>query len=201
MFELAGVTLRSMTTWEIRREGELGRTEHAELATMLRAAYPDFPTAFTGELTWYGSRPEARVIGKDGDRVIAHAGVLRRFVRISEGGAPMEVLVGNVGLVAVHPESQGRGIGRELGTRVTALLDELAVPFGLLMCGEHSVGYYEALGWSRLPEVHVRYLDFEQRDPYRVIDEQCATTMVLPVRVPLRAWPMVDRLDWAGSQV
>jgi len=81
------------------------------------------------------------------------------------------------------------------------VLSGLSVPFGLVLCDPGIVGYYRGLGWHRLPEVDVRYLDFEQRDPFRVVSERCATTMVLPVRVPLSAWPTAQRLELAGSQV
>lgn len=95
---------------------------HAELAALLRAAYPHFPDHFAGRRSWSYVRPEVRVVGRAGRGVIATAGALRRFIEV--GG--QDQLVAIVGLVAVHPEHQATGVGTTLMARVAGALADLS---------------------------------------------------------------------------
>jgi nodulation protein A len=93
--------------WSAVREGTVSLDDHAALGVLLRAAYSHVPEHFAGMRSWSYVRPEARVIGWDDASAMATAGVLRRFIEI--GGT--DQLVAVVGLVAVHPERQGSGVG------------------------------------------------------------------------------------------
>jgi nodulation protein A len=66
------------------------------------------------------------------DPPIAHLGLLRRFLRVPDSGASL--LVGDVGLVAVDPDFQGKGIGGELLNQTSRTMTDLALPFGFLTC-------------------------------------------------------------------
>lgn len=171
--------------WETAREGDVPIETHAELAALLRAAYPHFPDHFAGRRSWSYLRPEVRVIGRAGRGAIATAGALRRFIEV--GG--QDQLVAIVGLVAVHPEDQANGVGITLMKRVAAALADLAVPFGLLMCAERHLGFYRRCGWHQLAARPVRYSPDDTSEPQEFVDEIATTAMVLPIHSTLSKWP------------
>jgi nodulation protein A len=182
--------------WESVREGDVSLETHAELAALLRAAYPHFPEHFAGRRSWSYVRPEVRVIGRAGRSAVATAGALRRFVEI--GG--QDQLVAIVGLVAVHPENQATGVGLALMRRVAATLSNLGVPFGLLMCAERHVGFYQRAGWHLLSPRPVRYSPDDTSQPQAFVDEIATTALVLPVRSALPDWPD-GAMNWHGASV
>ncbi|MFI6244361.1 hypothetical protein ACIBEF_31385 [Micromonospora sp. NPDC050795] len=188
-----------MTPWTFAREGTLDPAGHAEIAATLRAAFPTYPGAFEGRRSWAGARPELRVTIRDDAGVAAHAGVLRRFIQVVGPDRTVEQLVAVVGLVAVRPDRQGSGIGRQIGAGIAAALDELAVPFGLLGCNEPVRGYYRSIGWQPLPPTRSFYCPLDVEDPARVTDSSDGW-FVLPVTEPFDRWPGGD-LHWNGAQV
>jgi len=109
--------------WRLVWESDLSDDEHAALARLFGRAYPRHAERFSGGRSWSGARPEARVVGSLDDRPVAHLGLLRRFLRVPATGASL--LVGDVGLVAVDPDLQGRGIGRRLLDQARQVLLEL----------------------------------------------------------------------------
>src|SRR4051794_41598678 len=80
--------------------------DHASLAALLARAFPR-SRSIGGERSWSSARPELRLVGRADGQGVAHAAVLRRFLQI-DGRAP---LVGDVGLVAVHPAPHRPGFG------------------------------------------------------------------------------------------
>jgi nodulation protein A len=182
--------------WETVREGDVSIETHAELAALLRAAYPHFPDHFAGRRSWSYVRPEVRVIGRAGRGAIATAGALRRFIEV--GG--QDQLVAIVGLVAVHPENQATGVGITLMRRVAAVLSDLAVPFGLLMCAERHVGFYRRAGWHQLSARPVRYSPDDTSEPQAFVDEIATTAMILPIRSTLSDWPQ-GSMNWHCASV
>ena len=161
--------------------------DHASLAALLAQAFPR-TRSIGGEQSWSSARPELRLVGRAVGQVVAHAGVLRRFLQI-KGRAQ---LVGDVGLVAVDPARHGTGLGAALLTQVRAALCELGVPFGFLTCGERVAGFYARGGWAWVP------------GPTRMIRADGRTqvyggvSMVLALATPLDAWPSgrIDRNGW-----
>lgn len=180
--------------WSACREGRITMGEHAELAVLLRAAYAHIPEFFGGVRTWSYVRPEARVTGWDGEGPAAHAGVLRRFLQIDG----TDQLTAVVGLVAVRPGLQRQGVGLALLERVRAFLGELAVPFGILMCAEHHVAFYERGGWRRLSPRRSVYSPDDTTEPRPFVDEVTRTTLVLPVTG--EDWPDGE-IHWNGATV
>lgn len=180
--------------WSACREGRITMGEHAELAVLLRAAYAHVPEHFGGVRTWSSVRPEARVMGRDGEGPAAHAGVLRRFLQVDG----TDRLTAVVGLVAVRPGLQRRGVGLALLERVRAFLGELAVPLGILMCAEHHVAFYERGGWRRLSPRRAVYSPDDTTEPRPFVDEITRTTLVLPVTQ--EDWPDGE-IHWNGATV
>lgn len=174
--------------WSVVWEDDLD--DHAAVAELLARAFPRSFTPFGGQRSFSSARPERRLLARDGARVIAHAGILRRFVQVA--GQPQ--LVGDVGLVAVDPDRQGTGLGGLLLTRTAAELHALGMPFGLLTCGAHVEGFYARGGWVAVPGP-TRMVRADGR-----VQVYGGVTMVLPVREPLGRW-LVGRVDRNGQEV
>ena len=172
--------------WSLTWEDELDDSDRDELAALLVRCFPRARTLFVGAL------PEARVVGRVHGRVVAHLGILRRFLRLP--AADRSLLVGDVGLVGVDPDRQGRGLGRELLGAAARELHRLELPFGFLTCGHHVVRFYAGGGWVQVP------------NPARMIGSNGrpevygAASMVLPVRAGMDRWPS-GLLDRNGFEV
>ena len=169
-------------TWSVSRETELDDAAHGSLAALLGRAYAAQSVRFGDGRSWAGARPELRVVARAGETPVAHAGIIRRFLRALPDGP--DVLVGDVGLVAVDPDRHGSGLGRALMAQVVTTLVDLDVPFGFVSCGHAVEGFYRAAGWTRLPGVSVHLIDTHHRtrvDP--------GPAMVHAAGRPLSAWP------------
>lgn len=182
-------------SWAVLAEGDLTLPDHEAIAAMLAQAFPDWDHWYVGGRSWSGMQPERRIVATVDDVVVAHLGVRRMFVDV--GGH--DQLVGAVGLVGVTPRLQGHGLGRELLARAATLLDELAVPFGLLGTGEDRVPFYTAHGWRTLPETAAWYSAFTADGAgLTVVDDE--GWLVLPVRASFAEWPGGE-LHWNAQQV
>jgi nodulation protein A len=175
-------------SWALTWEDDLRADEHRRLAVLLAQAFPRSRTDFSGTRSWSSGRPELRLVAWRDGRAVAHLGILRRFLRLSERDT--SVLVGDVGLVAVAPQEQGAGLGRELLRRGDAALRGLDVPFGYLTCGEHVAPFYERCGWRRVSG-GTRMIRADGR-----VQVYGGASMVRTVRASLDEWPdgcLVDR--------
>ena len=188
--------------WSAAWEDDLAPADHDDVGALLARAFGRAGAPFGPGRSWASARPERRIVASSGGAVVAHVGLLRRFVQIGDAaeiGDAAQIgdvgqLVGDVGLVAVHPDRHGTGLGAALLARCAAELDRLAVPFGLLTCGDHVAGFYASAGWVRVP------------GPTRMVRADGtvqvygAATMVLPVRVAVDAWP-AGRVERNGLEV
>lgn len=177
-------------SWSLTWEDDVTPDEHAALAVLFARCFPRSRTPFTGFRSWSSGRPELRLVGRDGTRVVAHLGILRRFLQV-DGRTQ---LVGDVGLVAVDPAAQGRGVGRVLLARAAGVLRELEMPFGFLTCGEQVEGFYARGGWRRVDDL-TRMVRADG-----TVQVYGGVSMVLPVRAPLDEWP-VGQVDRNGLEV
>ena len=178
-------------SWALTWEDDVTLDEHAALAVLFSRCYPNSRTPFTGFRSWSSGRPELRIIGRDGPRIVAHAGVLRRFLQADDHGQ----LVGDVGLVGTDPAVQGSGAGAELMRRVAGALRALEIPFGFLTCGEHVAGFYARAGWERVDNP-TRMVRADGR-----VQVYGGVSMVLPVCAPITAWPAGVQVDRNGLEV
>jgi nodulation protein A len=174
--------LRWSSTWE----NDLDEDAHAELAGLLARCFPRSPR-LGGTRSWSGGRPELRLCGRLDGRPVAHLGILRRHLRVA--GAETDVLVGDVGLVAVDPDVQGGGLGRRLLAEANGALDRLRMPFGFLTCGEQVAGFYAAGGWRRVTNP-TRTMRADGK-----VEVYGGASMVLPVWSGMAGWPggLIDR--------
>jgi nodulation protein A len=183
-----------ITSWELIAENDITRDTHQQLNTLLRAAFPYTTDQFRDGWSWAGARPERRVVGWADGRPVAHAGLLRRFLRV--GGR--EQLVGEVGLVAVRPDLQGTGVGRLLATRTQEALAALDLPFGYLNCSDRVLGYYTSVGWTEVVGADTRH--YEPEDELTAV-VTTARPLILPVAADLRDWPVGSRIERDGTEL
>ena len=186
--------------WSAAWEDDLAPADHDDVGVLLARAFGRSAAPFGPGRSWASARPERRIVARadrpEDGAAVAHIGLLRRFVQIGDAAQIGDVaqLVGDVGLVAVHPDRHGTGLGAALLARCAAELDRLAVPFGLLTCGDHVAGFYASAGWVRVP------------GPTRMVRADGtvqvygAATMVLPVRAAVDAWP-AGRVERNGLEV
>ncbi|MFJ5730999.1 GNAT family N-acetyltransferase [Streptomyces paradoxus] len=127
-------------------------------------------------LTWLPKKEHFGI--RHGDRLVAHAGLLRLPVAIGD----VETEVVGVGGVAVAPDMQGQGLARRV---VTAALDHartMGPQHALLFCRPPLVPLYQRLGWHPLDkEVLVE-------QPENRLVTMPLRTMVTPLRDNAR-WP------------
>jgi nodulation protein A len=179
--------------WTLRWEADLGTDDHTALAALFARYFPRDHATFTGARSWMGARPEARVIGYDGDRPVAHIGFVRRMLRLESGGSQ---LVGDVGLVGVDPDYQGLGLGRQLLAETALALDGQELPFGFLTCAPELVPFYTAGGWRQSVGQVTRMIDTRMRP-----ETFTGPAMVLPVTASFAQWPAVPTIVRDGLEV
>jgi len=119
---------------EVRAEGDLTEEEHRGLSWAWDAPEREFE--------W--SEPDWRVLVWADGQVVSQVAILERVGRVA--GQPVKL--GGVGGVIALPDWRGRGFTSAALRRTAAFMcQELRVEFGLLVCEEDVVAFYERLGW------------------------------------------------------
>jgi GNAT superfamily N-acetyltransferase len=161
-------------------EPDLTPEDDAAIRELLVAAFPRAADRFRRH-SWWGSRPDHRLLLVRAGRLVGHLDLERRVIEVGSA----DVLVAGIGAVAVHPDAQRQGLGRRLVEELLrVLLTEVPVSFGYLTTGPADAAFYTAVGLTRI-EATVRYQDpdsgvWEVADPLN---------FVLPAGSPLSAWP------------
>ncbi|MCQ8773156.1 GNAT family N-acetyltransferase [Streptomyces telluris] len=157
----------------------LSRYTKAEQDEILGDGDDPFGVAATG-LTWL---PKEEHFGiRRGDRLVAHAGLLRLPVAI--GGAETDVV--GVGGVAVAPDLQGQGLARLV---VAAALDHartMGPEHALLFCRPPLVPLYQRLGWHPL-------------DKDVLVEQPESRLVAMPLRTMVT--PLRDNAHWPSGPV
>lgn len=145
---------------------------HADLRAQIDFGVPPY------QWTAAQDRP-IRLLGWDGDTLVAHAGILQREVRVGD----LEMPVAGLCSVMVRPDRRRAGLGAAI---VRASLDEAARAFtatrhAVFVCLESRVPFYERLGARRITSP----VTFDQPDGPRAME---IVTMRRP-SVEGEAWP------------
>jgi nodulation protein A len=175
-------------------EGELTVPEHRDIAYTLRQAFPNDAHLFPDARSWAGARPELRLVARTEAGVAGHYAVKRRFLRVDG----TDQLVGETGLLAVHPDLRRQGLGPQLVDRMNRILTALRVPFGYTNCTRERVKYHEAAGWRELPGVHTCFY-LAGRPSKSVTLEYPA--VVLPVTAGIEEWPSGTQIQLNGPEL
>jgi GNAT superfamily N-acetyltransferase len=124
------------TRVEIRRATDISGEEQRQL---------DWPWDISDEPDYVWTDPDWRVLVWVKDQVVSQLGIVERVCSIGE----RRVKLGGVGGVIALPEWRGQGL-TTAAMKETArfICDELEVEFGLLLCREFVVSFYQALGWQ-----------------------------------------------------
>ncbi|MEV0529615.1 GNAT family N-acetyltransferase [Streptomyces sp. NPDC050439] len=147
----------------------LARYTKTEQSEILGDGDDPFGVAETG-LTWLPKEEHFGV--RLGERLVAHAGLLRLPVAV--GDVRTDVM--GVGGVAVAPDMQGQGLARRV---VTAALDHartLGPQHALLFCRPPLVALYQRLGWRPVDK------DVLVEQPEGRLVTMPLRTMVTPLR-------------------
>jgi len=179
-------------TWALTWEDDLDADGRAELAGLLHRCFPR-SHRLDGSRSWASARPEVRLVGRRGGRAVAHVAVLRRHLRFAADDR--DLLVGDVGLVGVDPDQQGRGTGRLMLAELARVLDGWALPFGFLTTADDLTGFYAAGGWVVVP-ARTRMIEPDER-----VEVYGGPSMVLPVRAAMADWPAAGVVDRNGYEV
>lgn len=161
-----------------RVNGELGALAHAVYGPPEQRDDPFAP------IDW--DMPEISVVIRRGGQrdLLAHAGVVVR--ECLHNGEP--VRIGGLLEVKTHPEVRGQRLGKAVVDRASRLIrDELATDFGLLVCLEPLLPYYEPFGWV---EFQGNLWVAQPDGPLRFND--VSRVMVLPARAPAPADGVID---------
>ena len=160
------------TRIEVRAEGDLTEAERRQLS---------WPwDAFERDFEW--SEPDWCVLVWANGQVVSQLAIVERVGLVA--GRPVKL--GGLGNVIALPAWRGRGFTSAALRRAAAFMcQELGVEFGLLVCEEDVVPFYERLGW----QVVEGPLTFDQPGGQATWP---AVVMVLPCGG--KAWPegMID---------
>jgi nodulation protein A len=161
-------------------EADLTPEDDAAIRELLVAAFPGVGERFLRR-SWWGSRPDHRLLLVHGGRLVGHLDLERRVIEVGSA----DVVVAGVGAVAVHPDLQRHGLGRRLIEELLrVLLTDVPVSFGYLTTGAADAAFYRAVGLTQI-DATVRYRDPET-GAWEVADP---LNFVLPAGSPLAAWP------------
>jgi len=97
---------------------------------------------FADEIAW--AIADWHVLAWEGELLVGHVDITERTALV----AGRELRLGGIGGVVTLKEWRKRGIATAALQRAARFLqDELAVPFGLLVCDPSLAPYYHKLGW------------------------------------------------------
>lgn len=131
--------------WELRPVAELTAGEQEALRTLSSAVYPPEVAAVWPGRAIEWAPHQAAVVGWDAEgAALCYVGAVLREARWNDRA----VKVGGIGGVKTHPAARGRGFAATAVRRALAFFHGQGdVDFGLLVCGQELVPFYERLGW------------------------------------------------------
>jgi nodulation protein A len=152
--------------------------------------FPQFADFFA-TASFRGSVPAYRLFGRNAEgELVAHLGCGPREARAA--GQPVRIL--GIGAVAVHPNVQGRGWGKQMFAMLRRHAVEAGLAdFGFLECREAVAPFYQRAGFHRLqqPCTSVHHETNE-------LDTHHGPVMVMPYCKPIDAWPLGGEVDLQG---
>jgi GNAT superfamily N-acetyltransferase len=112
----------------------------------LCACFPPDRPVFSRTRAWHGSAPSYSVLLEDGGRLVAHAGIVDRTVRVADAS----YRVAGVQNVFVLPPYRGRALSARVLTVAMEEAERRGMDCGLLFCVPALQGVYQRAGWRAL---------------------------------------------------
>jgi GNAT superfamily N-acetyltransferase len=112
----------------------------------LCACFPADAAVFRTTRAWHGSIPEFSVLLQEADRLIAHAGIVKRAIDV--GGRPL--LAAGVQNVFVLPECRGKNLSDLVLETAMAEARRRGCDCGLLFCAPPLEAVYSRCRWRAL---------------------------------------------------
>lgn len=171
--------IASSMNWKLIPEPELSATLEADIQKMLVASFPEYVDFFTANSYW-GSKPEFRLIAIDNNQPIAHVEFGYRHITVED----VSFEIAGMGAVAIHPAHQGKKLGKAMFTYLRDyLLKNSNADFGFLGCHEKVAGFYTASGFQQVHQgVYNLNPDSQTWETYH------GPTMVMPIHKSMQAW-------------
>jgi len=124
---------------------QLSEVQKENLRQLRTAVYPAAMLATTINKQFLMASLRWSVLVWDESELVSRVGLLTREI-ISNGETKM---IGGIGGVLTHPDSQNKGHATEAMREVARILnEEWKVSFGLLFCASRVVEFYKRLGWK-----------------------------------------------------
>ncbi len=135
------------------------------------------------ETIW--SNVDWHILGWLDNKLISHIDILERIVIVGGDKIP----IAGIGGVVTKLEWRGRGIASRLMREANRFMaHEMAIEFGLLMCDQKRVSFYQELGWELVENTLV----YDQPSGEEIFGDQ---VMIYPIKG--RKFP-VGKIDVRG---
>lgn len=118
----------------------------AEVRRLLCECFPKDAAIFAATRAWNGCRPKFSLMFREGERVIAHLGIVERIVSVDG----LSVRAAGVQNVCVHPSWRGRHLSALLLDKAMEEARSRGFEAGLLFCLPELEPVYARSGWRRL---------------------------------------------------
>lgn len=115
---------------------------------------------FSRTRAWHGSVPTWTVVLEQGSRVIAHAGIVERRIRV----ARERLSIAGIQNVFVIPEHRGQALSESVVEVAMYEAQNRQLDCGLLFCIPELERFYVRQGWRRLPDVPITRVDETGRE-------------------------------------
>lgn len=124
----------------------LTQAQREAIRVLSQAAYPPEEMAdWPGRTIEWAQLEQRVVVWADDGRALSHAGIVLREASADQ----TPVRIGGIGGVMTHPEARRQGLAALAVSIAVDWMRDQGVDFGLLVCREALVPYYESLGWRR----------------------------------------------------
>ena len=131
---------------EVVDEDRLAPELDAAIRRLLCECFPLDAETFSARRAWNGVQPLFSVLGRHGDKLVGHVGIVDR--RVACAGTPLRVA--GIQSLAVAPDWRRSGLAQRLMTTAMDEARSRGVCFGLLFCVPELERFYAGLGWRRI---------------------------------------------------
>ena len=141
-------------------ESEVDEALDSAIRESLCECWPSYCDVFSKTRAWHGSEPAWSVVLEEAGRVIAHASVVERTIRVGE----QPLSVAGIMSVMVVPDHRGCRLSEKVMQTAIAEAGSRDYDFGLLFCVPEIEKVYARVGWRALPDAEIVRVDEAGRE-------------------------------------